>query len=209
MFRYRDFENLSPETIQDILAGRSRDSVSPDVVQFVLEMDAAARFFKGNVMKAAKALREEYPHLTIRTARERVYASIRYLHVGEKSLSSKDWYTYYADRYEELASLYSRSPQTVRYAKRCFDSALECRLKVSDMGVPEDFLKIRTFLISPDVSIDRLSITEINLHKAFKEGMKLIDTFDISEMERKRIGKEFSEELGVRANIEITEQDGR
>jgi hypothetical protein len=34
---------------------------------------------------------------------------------------------YYADRYEELAALYSRSPQTVRYAKRCFDAALECR----------------------------------------------------------------------------------
>jgi hypothetical protein len=209
MFKYSDFENLTPATVQAILAGRSAETVSPEVRRFVLELDAAARLFRGNVTKAARALLKECPHLTFRTARERIYDAVRYLNAGEKSLPAREWYHYYADRYEELAALYARSPDTVRYAKGCFDAALECRLKTAGSGVPEELLNIRTFLVSPDISTDRLSITEINLRKAFEDGMKLIGSFDIPETERKRIGKELQEELGVIEDAEIMNADGQ
>jgi hypothetical protein len=194
---FKSFEELHPEAIRQILEGKNPEAVSADVLQYVYELDTAAKYFKGSVTGAAGHLKEKYPHLSFRTARERVYDAIRYLHAGEKGLPAKHWYSYYADRYEELAAVYSRSPQTVRHAKACFDAALECRLKVSETGLPEEFMKIRMQLVSPDVPVERLSIREFNLKTAFSEGLKLIDSFDISEPDRKRIIGEFGTELGV------------
>jgi hypothetical protein len=111
----------------------------------------------------------------------------------------------YEVKVKELASLLARSPQTVHYAKACFDAALDCRLKVADTGLPDEMLKIKLQLISPDTKIDRLAITEVNLKKAFEEGLKMIDTFDIPETDRKRITGEFSRELGITENAEIIE----
>jgi hypothetical protein len=194
---YSGFEELAPEVIRSILEEKSPEKVSPDIVQYVHEVDAAAKIFKGNVSKAAGFLQERYPHLSFRTARERVYDAIRYLNAGAKGLAAKEWYNYYADRYESLAALMARSPQTVRYAKSCFDAALECRLKVADTGLPEEFMKVKMQLVSPDTKIDRIAITEVNLTKAFEEGLKMIGEFDVSETERRRIEGEFRSEMGV------------
>ena len=204
---YKEFEDLSPEVIRQILEEKNPDNVSSSVLQYVFELDAAAGLFRGSVTKAAGALREKYPHLSSRTARERIYDSIRYLNAGEKGLPEKHWYNYYADRYEELASLLARSPQTVRYAKACFDAALECRLKVAETGLPEELLRIKPQLISPDMKIERLAIRETNLKKAFEEGIQMINTFDVPETDRKRISGEFAGELGIAEDTEITETE--
>ncbi|MDR1436895.1 MAG: hypothetical protein LBI65_02125 [Candidatus Symbiothrix sp.] len=202
---YKDFKDLTPDVVREILAGKNTAAISPDVLQYVCELDSSAKIFKGNVSRAANLLREKYPHLSIRTARERIYDSIRFLNAGEKELPAKNWYSYYADRYEELASLLALSPQTVRHAKACFDSALDCRLKVADTGLPDEMLQIKLQLISPDTKIDRLAITESNLKDAFEEGLKMIDTFDIPETDRKRIIGEFGKELGMNEDIETIE----
>jgi hypothetical protein len=204
---YKELENLSPEIIRQILEEKNPDNVSQDVLQYVYELDAAAKLFKGNVTKAAGALREKYPHLSFRTARERIYDAIRYLNAGEKGLPAKHWYNYYADRYEELASLLARSPQTVKFAKACFDAALDCRLKVADTGLPDEFLKMKLQLISPDTKIERLAITETGLKKAFEEGLKMIESFDITETDRRRLVGELAEEMDISQEIKTPEND--
>jgi hypothetical protein len=197
------FENLTPEVINCVLAGKEVPNISPDMVQYVMQLDKAAKVFKGNVTKAANLLREKFPELSFRIAKNRVYDAITYLHAGEEALPAKYWLNYYADFYMQLAELYAKSPALAKHSRSCVDKALECRLKAAGNDINPDLLKFKELLISPDVKLDRLNIKEENMLQAWQDILTMIDTYDISETDKKKLRLEASTELGVDYNDEL------
>ena len=196
------FENLSPEIIQQILIGKELVNIQPDVVQYVLQLDKASKVFKGNVTKAANQLREKFPELSFRTAKERVYDAMRYLHAGDDALPAKYWYNYYADYYQQMAELYSQTKYLAKYAKSCIDKSLECRIKAAGNDVNPELLKFKEQLISPDVKLERLAIKEENMLQAWNDALEMIDSFEISETDKKKLKIETATEIGVDTEFE-------
>lgn len=196
------FENLTPEIIQNILSGRETANVSPDMVRYVLQIDQAAKDFKGNVSKAANKLREKYPELSFRTAKSRVYDAITYLHADEQALPAKYWLNYFADFYMQLANLYAKTPALAKHARSCVDRALECRLKASGNDINPDLLKFKELIVSPDVKLERLNYKEENMLQIWNEILGMIDTFDVSETDKKKLKLEAATEIGIDFNDE-------
>lgn len=194
---YSKFEDLTPETIDRVLKKRDTLNVSPDVVMYILQLDDASKLFKGNVTQAAKKLQEKYGSLTVRTAKERVYDAIKYLHAGENALPSKYWYSYYADKYESIAALYAIKPALAKHSLSALKEAERCRIKASENEVPYELLKTKVQLVSPDVDIERLAINGQNISQSWKQGLQLINDLDISETDKARLIKEFENELGI------------
>lgn len=202
------FDDLSPEVIERILNKNDVQNIAPTIVMYVLQIDSAAKLFKGNITKAATELCRLYPALTHRNAKERIHDAIKYLHAGETALPSKYWHLYYADKYEAMAELYAKTPSLARFSLSAIDRAYECRLKAAENGIPMDLLETKIILTSPDTPIDRLSIRSENLQDAWKNAVALINDCDVSETDRLRLCKETAEELDPSLYEEIKSTNG-
>lgn len=102
----------------------------------------------------------------------------------------KVWESNFANKYEDLAKLCALS-RDYKSMKACYDSALECRRRSSEIAEADRDLGV-IFLISPELTPEELGFTKKNLKEiAAKHNqgfyVTLIDGLPIETKEKKRL----------------------
>ncbi|ATS06046.1 hypothetical protein [Porphyromonas gingivalis] len=160
-------EKLHPDIVESFLLTGQSAAMTPEVQIFVRQIQWAAEIYDSerNISRAAKKLRlrilsEQNIVVDVRTCKSRVYTAISYFSI-DNNVATKIWESDFADKYEDLASL-SIIAGDIKTAKRCYDSAHECRVRASEAANRESAWA-PVFIISPDISLTQLGFETKNL----------------------------------------------
>ena len=193
------FEKLSalhPDIVHNILVNRSSSAVEKDVVDFLLQLQAATEIYnyERNISRAAEKLRiriiaETGKSIPLRTCKRRIYEALDYFSV-DNNVSEKVWYSDYADKYEDLAKLALAEGNTMT-AFRCMENAKDCRIKASE-AADKDASWAPVFILSPDISLTQLGFEKVNLKTIAKKDndgfyLQLINDLPIDKSEKDRL----------------------
>lgn len=124
-----------------------------------------------------------------RTCMARIYEAINYFQV-DCNVPIKVWESNFANKYEDLAKLCG-STGDYKGMKSCYDAALECRRRSSEIAEADRDLGV-IFLLSPDLTPEQLGFSKKNLKEiAAKHNqgfyVTLIDSLPIETKEKKRL----------------------
>ncbi len=157
-------EKLDPEVIQSFRKTQISLVIPADLQEYILQISSAFEIAKheGSVTRAAKKLCEQYPALTLPTAKKRYYDAITYFHVNN-NVSNEVWDHFYADKFENLATMCLAKGKE-EAAGRFIAKAHELRTKESDSINPED-LKAPVFIITDKLSPEDLGFENKNLQE--------------------------------------------
>ena len=119
----------------------------------------------------------------------RIYQAINYFQV-DCNVPIKVWESNFANKYEDLAKL-SALNRDYKGMKSCYDAALECRRRSSEIAEADRDLGV-LFLISPELTPEELGFSKKNLKEiAAKHNqgfyVTLIDSLPIENKEKKRL----------------------
>lgn len=158
---------LHPDIVEAFLLTGKSSAMTPEVQAFVRQIQWAAEIYgsERNISRAASKLRmrilaEQKTVVDIRTCKSRIYNAIAYFSI-DNNVATKIWESDFADKYEDLASL-SILAGDIKTAKRCYDSAHECRVRASEAANRESAWA-PVFIISPDISLTQLGFETKNL----------------------------------------------
>lgn len=196
MSRIESLESIHPDLISGFLTTGDGNGIPEDIQIFLKQLQYAAEIYETerNIKRAAKLLRVRISTLqriqiSDRACQARIYEAINYFCV-DNNVSIKVWESDFANKYEDLAKL-CLANDDYKNAKSCFDAAIECRRRASEIAEADRDLGI-VFLISPDITPEFLGYESQNLKKIAakaNEGfyIKLIDGLPIEGDEKKRL----------------------
>lgn len=196
MSRIESLESIHPDLISAFLTTGKGDGIPKDIQLFLKQLQYAAEIYETerNIKRAAKQLRIRINTLqgikiSDRACQARIYEAINYFCV-DNNVSIKVWESDFANKYEDLAKL-CLANDDYKNAKSCFDAAIECRRRASEIAEADRDLGI-TFLISPDITPELLGYESQNLKKIASKAndgfyIKLIDNLPIEGAEKKRL----------------------
>lgn len=189
-------ERLHPDIVEAFFLTGKSSAMSDEVQAFVRQIQWAAEIYdtERNITRAARKLRTriqavQNTTLDLRTCKARIYTAISYFSI-DNNVASKIWETDFADKYEDLAALAIASDD-IKTAKRCFDSAHQCRVRASEAANRESAWA-PVFIISPDVSLTQLGFEKKSLKAIAKKSnngfyRKLLDDLPIDTKEKIRL----------------------
>ncbi len=204
----QQIEALPFEILQDFRkTGRSL-AIPAELQQYILELDAVMQIKEtekfDNLTRIAKELIIRFPHLQLRSARERVYDAYTIFHVND-TVSNETWDNIYADKMEDLAKLcIAKGKEEIAF--KAFEKAHEYRTRNENRIRPED-LKAPVFIISIHIRPEDLGYEKGNLKEIARKSneghyIKLINSLNTEPSEKKRL----LNDAGI-ADAEIIEEN--
>lgn len=196
MSKIESLETIHPDLISNFLTTGKGDGIPEDIRLFLKQLQYAAEIYETerNIKRAARLLRIRINTLqgvqiSERVCMARIYEAINYFCV-DNNVSIKVWESDFANKYEDLAKL-CLANNDYKGAKSCFDAAIECRRRASEIAEAERDLGI-TFLISSEITPELLGLESQNLKKIAAKAndgfyIKLIDGLPIEGNEKKRL----------------------
>ena len=196
MSKIESLETIHPDLISNFLTTGKGNGIPEDIRLFLKQLQYAAEIYETerNIKRAARMLRIRINTLqgvqiSERACMARIYEAINYFCV-DNNVSIKVWESDFANKYEDLAKL-SLANNDYKGAKSCFDAAIECRRRASEIAEADRDLGI-TFLISPEITPELLGLESQNLKKIAAKAndgfyIKLIDGLPIEGNEKKRL----------------------
>lgn len=196
MTNIEKIDKIHPDLISEYLSTGKSEGIPKEVQMFLSQMQWAAEIyeFERNISRAAKQLRlrinaQQHVAIEIRTCKARIYEAINYFSI-DCNVPIKIWESNYADKYEDLAKM-AAVCQDYKTQKACYDAALECRRRSSEIAEADRDLGV-VFLISPELTPEDLGYSKKSMKdiaaKA-NEGfyIKLIDNLPIDSDDKKRL----------------------
>ena len=196
MSKIESLEAIHPDLISNFLTTGKGDGIPEDIQLFLKQLQYAAEIYETerNIKRAARLLRIRINtlqgvHISERACMARIYEAINYFCL-DNNVSIKVWESDFANKYEDLAKL-CLANNDYKGAKACFDAAVECRRRASEIAEADRDLGI-TFLISPEITPELLGLESQNLKKIAAKAndgfyLKLIDGLPIEGSEKKRL----------------------
>lgn len=195
MSSYLDtLEKLPPEVIQNLLETGTSAVVSPEMQQYIQELNTALEVsrFTFSVTTAARKITLRHPNMSISTAKSRFYDAINFFHV-DCNVTEEAWNAKYADFYDDLAAhcMLAKKYDTALRAKVL---AQETRSKVNTGFKPEDF-KAPVLIVTNSLKPEDFGYESKNLHNIatkYQEGKyeSFIEKLDVSVEDKKRLRKD-------------------
>lgn len=199
--------NIAPKTINAIVASKGKDAcgLPEELAEYIWQLSRAYEIFTGSesdgsMLSAARTLQKEFPTISISTARRRVSDSITLMHSGAEN-TPEEWYEFYADKMDRLGKLCEQNGE-LEAARRCYDQALEYRVKASAGRVDPERIKYRRLLVSPDVQADRLGLGGAGLRELIRKSRELIEQSGLSAKDKERVMQDLVLEAGHVEEVE-------
>jgi hypothetical protein len=194
-----DVDKLHPDILQEFRRTKRSNSIPEDVQQYIIQIDIAFDILKinGSIRDAARELVERMngDELTFATARRRIYDAINYFHINS-TVRNEAWDNYYADRFEELSKqAYTEKDYTE--ARRCLERAHALRTKRDENAINPEDMKIKDWLINPDISPERLGLKEYNLHRLWTDSQTFIEDLKLDSEHKQGLLKETAEVIDI------------
>lgn len=196
-----DISRIDRDIVNQFLVTRDRAAcgLDPDVADYILEINDAHTLFRRypSIFRAAKALIEmpEHQGLSLSAARTRIADAINYFH-SDVSMTADGWYMFYADRFEELATV-AREAHDFKTAMNLSAKALDCRIKSAINNINPDAIRFKPQIVSADMEMDRMGIKKQGLIESWNSICDMVDKRELTPQDRQRLKREAARELGI------------
>lgn len=187
---------IHPDLISAFLTGGKGDGIPIDIQIFLKQLQWAAEIYEyeRNITRAARKLRlrinaEQGERIEDRTCMSRIYQAINYFNV-DCNVPIKVWENNFANKYEDLAKICAVQ-RDYKSQKACYDAALECRRRASEVAEVDRGLGV-TFILSPEITAEEMGFAKRNLKEiAAKHNrgfyINLIENLPLEKAEKKRL----------------------
>nr|DAT78694.1 MAG TPA: hypothetical protein [Caudoviricetes sp.] len=189
-------EAIHPDLISAFLTGGKGDGIPVDIQLFLKQLQWAAEIYEyeRNITRAARKLRirinaEQGERIEERTCMSRIYQAINYFNV-DCNVPIKVWENNFANKYEDLAKICAVQ-RDYKSQKACYDAALECRRRASEVAEADRGLGV-TFILSPEITAEEMGFAKRSLKEiAAKHNrgfyLNLIESLPLEKAEKKRL----------------------
>lgn len=187
---------IHPDLISAFLTGGNGEGIPVDIQLFLKQLQWAAEIYEyeRNITRAARKLRirinaEQGERIEERTCMSRIYQAINYFNV-DCNVPIKVWENNFANKYEDLAKICAVQ-RDYKSQKACYDAALECRRRASEVAEADRGLGV-TFILSPEITAEEMGFAKRSLKEiAAKHNrgfyINLIDSLPLEKAEKKRL----------------------
>ena len=187
---------IHPDLISAFLTGGKGEGIPIDIQIFLKQLQWAAEIYEyeRNITRAARKLRlrinaEQGERIEDRTCMSRIYQAINYFNV-DCNVPIKVWENNFANKYEDLAKICAVQ-RDYKSQKACYDAALECRRRASEVAGADRGLGV-TFILSPEITAEEMGFAKRNLKEiAAKHNrgfyINLIENLPLEKAEKKRL----------------------
>lgn len=187
---------IHPDLISAFLTGGKGEGIPVDIQLFLKQLQWAAEIYEyeRNITRAARKLRlrinaEQGERIEERTCMSRIYQAINYFNV-DCNVPIKVWENNFANKYEDLAKICAVQ-RDYKSQKACYDAALECRRRASEVAEADRGLDV-TFILSPEITAEEMGFAKRSLKEiAAKHNrgfyLNLIESLPLEKAEKKRL----------------------
>ncbi|MBF1590039.1 MAG: hypothetical protein HXO19_02785 [Prevotella shahii] len=187
---------IHPDLISAFLTGGKGEGIPVDIQLFLKQLQWAAEIYEyeRNITRAARKLRirinaEQGERIEERTCMSRIYQAINYFNV-DCNVPIKVWENNFANKYEDLAKICAVQ-RDYKSQKACYDAALECRRRASEVAEADRGLGV-TFILSPEITAEEMGFAKRSLKEiAAKHNrgfyINLIESLPLEKAEKKRL----------------------
>ena len=187
---------IHPDLISAFLTGGKGEGIPVDIQLFLKQLQWAAEIYEyeRNITRAARKLRirinaEQGERIEERTCMSRIYQAINYFNV-DCNVPIKVWENNFANKYEDLAKICAVQ-RDYKSQKACYDAALECRRRASEVAEADRGLGV-TFILSPEITAEEMGFAKRSLKEiAAKHNrgfyLNLIESLPLDKAEKKRL----------------------
>lgn len=187
---------IHPDLISAFLTGGKGEGIPVDIQLFLKQLQWAAEIYEyeRNITRAARKLRirinaEQGERIEERTCMSRIYQAINYFNV-DCNVPIKVWENNFANKYEDLAKICAVQ-RDYKSQKACYDAALECRRRASEVAEADRGLGV-TFILSPEITAEEMGFAKHSLKEiAAKHNrgfyLNLIESLPLEKAEKKRL----------------------
>ena len=187
---------IHPDLISAFLTGGKGEGIPVDIQLFLKQLQWAAEIYEyeRNITRAARKLRirinaEQGERIEERTCMSRIYQAINYFNV-DCNVPIKVWENNFANKYEDLAKICAVQSD-YKSQKACYDAALECRRRASEVAEADRGLGV-TFILSPEITAEEMGFAKRSLKEiAAKHNrgfyLNLIESLPLEKAEKKRL----------------------
>lgn len=187
---------IHPDLISAFLTGGKGEGIPVDIQLFLKQLQWAAEIYEyeRNITRAARKLRirinaEQGERIEERTCMSRIYQAINYFNV-DCNVPIKVWENNFANKYEDLAKICAVQ-RDYKSQKACYDAALECRRRASEVAETDTALGV-TFILSPEITAEEMGFAKRSLKEiAAKHNrgfyLNLIESLPLEKDEKKRL----------------------
>lgn len=187
---------IHPDLISAFLMGGNGEGIPVDIQLFLKQLQWAAEIYEyeRNITRAARKLRlrinaEQGERIEERTCMSRIYQAINYFNV-DCNVPIKVWENNFANKYEDLAKICAVQ-RDYKSQKACYDAALECRRRASEVAEADRGLGV-TFILSPEITAEEMGFAKRSLKEiAAKHNrgfyLNLIESLPLEKAEKKRL----------------------
>lgn len=187
---------IHPDLISAFLTGGKGEGIPVDIQLFLKQLQWAAEIYEyeRNITRAARKLRirinaEQGERIEERTCMSRIYQAINYFNV-DSNVPIKVWENNFANKYEDLAKICAVQ-RDYKSQKACYDAALECRRRASEVAEADRGLGV-TFILSPEITAEEMGFAKRSLKEiAAKHNrgfyINLIENLPLEKAEKKRL----------------------
>lgn len=187
---------IHPDLISAFLTGGKGEGIPVDIQLFLKQLQWAAEIYEyeRNITRAARKLRlrinaEQGERIEERTCMSRIYQAINYFNV-DCNVPIKVWENNFANKYEDLAKICAVQ-RDYKSQKACYDAALECRRRASEVAEADRGLGV-TFILSPEITAEEMGFAKRSLKEiAAKHNrgfyLNLIESLPLEKAEKKRL----------------------
>lgn len=187
--------NLPPKTVNLVLQSGGRDAAGlpPEAVQLLLQINRAAELMRsdetdGSQLAVARLLQQEFPDISLRTARRRVADCITYLYSDETG-TPEQWHAFYADKMDRLGRAAETAGDSAT-AMRCYQQAHDYRVEAAAGRVDPERTRFRQIIVSPDLEMQRMGLDDAGIRALMQDAYRLIEQSDLPEKEKERLRQE-------------------
>ena len=175
---------IHPDLISAFLTGGKGEGIPVDIQSFLKQLQWAAERKLRLRINAEQGERIEE-----RTCMSRIYQAINYFNV-DCNVPIKVWENNFANKYEDLAKICAVQ-RDYKSQKACYDAALECRRRASEVAEADRGLGV-TFILSPEITAEEMGFAKRNLKEiAAKHNrgfyLNLIESLPLEKAEKKRL----------------------
>lgn len=202
--------NLPPSVILQVVEskGRTAAGLSAEMVQYILQLNRASELMRsaetdGSQLACARLLQQEFPQISLRTARRRMADAITYLY-SEEDNTPEQWHAFYADKMDRLGHA-AEQIKDFSTAMKCYSEAHEMRVLAAAGRVDPERTRFRQILVSPDVQAGRMGLDETGMRELLRKANQIIDRSNIPQREKERIMQETQLETGIE-DADFTEE---
>ena len=192
--------NLPPETVNTIVLSKGGNSagLSDEQVQFLLQLNRAAELMNdpesdGSQLGVARRLQQEFPEISLRTARRRVSDAVSYLYTDQQN-TPEQWHELYADKMDSLAKMALENGD-ISTALKCMQAAHDLREKAAGARVDPALTQFRQIIVSPDVDNERMGLSGDGMRGLLSQAYQMIEKSNLPEKEKERLRREAAMEV--------------